>query len=124
MMTLDVSILAEPVLIRPAVPLTDEELIHFSKVNEPYRFERNRYGEIVMMTPLGGIGGSNELRVAAELANWTDATATGISFSPNTGFKLPDGSCLSPDAAWVRWSDGTRSHRSSKPGFRPYARSS
>ena len=122
MMTLDLSSLTAPVLIRPAVPLTDEELIHFSEVNKPYRFERNKCGEIVMMTPLGGIGGSNELRVAAELANWTDATGTGISFGPNTGFNLPDGSCLSPDAAWVslaRWNALTPGEQAGFPPLCP-----
>jgi Uma2 family endonuclease len=122
MMTLDLSSLAPPVLIRPAVPLTDEELIHFSEVNKPYRFERNKYGEIVMMTPIGGIGGTNEMRVSGALANWTDETGTGVSFSPNTGFNLPDGSCLSPDAAWVslaRWNALTPEEQASFPPLCP-----
>jgi Uma2 family endonuclease len=122
MMTLDVSSLASPVLIRPAVPLTDEELIRFSEVNKPYRFERNKYGEIVMMTPVGGIGGTNEMRVSGALANWTDETGTGVSFSPNTGFNLPDGSCLSPDAAWVslaRWNALTPEEQESFPPLCP-----
>ncbi|WP_263373245.1 Uma2 family endonuclease [Granulicella aggregans] len=122
MMNLDLSSLAPPVLIRPAVPLTDEELIHFSEVNKPYRFERNKYGEIVMMTPIGGIGGTNEMRVSGALASWTDETGTGVSFSPNTGFNLPDGSCLSPDAAWVslaRWNALTPEEQASFPPLCP-----
>jgi Uma2 family endonuclease len=121
-MTLDLSSLAAPVLIRPALPLTDEELIRFSEVNKPYRFERNKYGEIVMMTPVGGIGGTNEMRVSGALANWTDETGTGVSFSPNTGFNLPDGSCLSPDAAWVslaRWNALTPAEQASFPPLCP-----
>jgi Uma2 family endonuclease len=122
MMTLDLSSLAPPVLIRPAVPLTDEELIRFSEVNKPYRFERNKYGEIVMMTPVGGIGGTNEGWVSSSLIYWNETSQTGIAFSPNTGFNLPDGSCLSPDAAWVslaRWNALTPAEQAGFPPLCP-----
>jgi Uma2 family endonuclease len=122
MMTLDLSSLAAPVLIRPAVPLTDEELIHFSEVNKPYRFERNKYGEIVMMTPVGGIGGTHEGWVFSSLINWNETAQTGIAFGPNTGFNLPDGSCLSPDAAWVslaRWNALTPEEQAGFPPLCP-----
>lgn len=122
MMTLDLSSLAAPVLIRPAVPLTDEELIRFSEVNKPYRFERNKYGEIVMMTPVGGIGGTHEGWVFSSLINWNETAQTGIAFGPNTGFNLPDGSCLSPDAAWVslaRWNALTPAEQASFPPLCP-----
>jgi Uma2 family endonuclease len=122
MMTLDLSSLAAPVLIRPAVPLTDEELERFSEANKPYRFERNKYGDIVMMTPVGGIGGTNEGWVSSSLINWNETAQTGIAFSPNTGFNLPDGSCLSPDAAWVslaRWSALTPAEQAGFPPLCP-----
>jgi len=122
MLTLDLSSLAAPVLIRPAVPLTDEELIRFSEVNKPYRFERNKYGEIVMMTPVGGIGGTHEGWVSSSLINWNEAVQTGIAFGPNTGFNLPDGSCLSPDAAWVslaRWNALTPEEQAGFPPLCP-----
>lgn len=121
-MTLDLSSLAPPVLIRPSVPLTDEELIRFSEVNKPYRFERNRYGEIVMMTPAGGIGGTHEARVFSSLFNWNEEVQTGIAFNPNTGFNLPDGSCLSPDAAWLslaRWNSLTPAEQAGFPPLCP-----
>ena len=122
MLTLDLSSLAAPVLIRPAVPLTDEELIRFSEVNKPYRFERNKYGEIVMMTPLGGIGGTHEAYVFFSFFHWNEEARTGIAFSPNTGFNLPDGSCLSPDAAWVslaRWNALTPEEQAGFPPLCP-----
>jgi Uma2 family endonuclease len=37
---------------------------------------------------------------------WIERAGRGIGFGPDTGFNLPDGSCLSPDAAWLsleRW---------------------
>jgi len=122
MMTLDLSSLAAPVLIRPAVPLTDEELIRFSEVNKPYRFERNKYGEIVMMTAVGGIGGTHENYVASSFFNWNESVQTGIAFAANTGFNLPDGSCLSPHAAWVslaRWNALTPDEQAGFPPLCP-----
>lgn len=122
MLTLDLSSLAAPVLIRPAVPLTDEELIRFSEVNKPYRFERNKYGEIVMMTPVNGIGGTHEAYVGWSLYQWNETAKTGNVFLANTGFNLSDGSCLSPDAAWVslaRWNALTPEQQASFPPLCP-----
>jgi Uma2 family endonuclease len=93
-------------LLPPGTRLTDEELIRFSRQNRPYRFERNRDGEITMMSPVGGLGSIHEAIVAGALTVWTQDTGHGVAFAPNVGFNLPDGSCLAPDAAWLsrsRW---------------------
>ncbi len=95
-----------PITIIPADPLSDDELIRFSEANKPCKIERNRKGEIVVMTPVGGIGGTHEIYVASVMFNWAEQDGRGIGFDSNTGFNLPDGSCLSPDAAWLsleRW---------------------
>ena len=72
------------------------------------------------MTPVGGIGGTHEFYVTASFATWVEQDGTGIGFSPNTGFNLPDGSCLAPDAAWIplhRWDALTLRQRE---GFLPF----
>ena len=53
------------------------------------------------MTPVGYIGGKHEIYVASELLNWSEQDGRGSAVGPNTGFNLPDGSCLAPDAAWI-----------------------
>jgi len=119
---LDLSSLAAPIFLRPAVALTDEELIRFSEVNRPYRFERNKHGEIVMMSPVGGIGATQEAYVASSLYRWNEEVATGVVFMANAGFNLPDGSCLSPDAAWLslaRWNSLTPAEQAGFPPFFP-----
>jgi Uma2 family endonuclease len=53
---------------------------------------------------------------------WARQDGTGIDFSPNTGFKLPDGSCLSPDAAWIsldRWRTLTLEQQEGYPPLCP-----
>ena len=91
-----------PIVLRPPSPLTDDELIAFSRKNKPYRIEKNKEGELVVMTPVGKEGGKRELRVAAQLMRWADEDGTGEANGPNAGWNLADGSTLSPDASWTR----------------------
>lgn len=120
--TINLSGIGLPLAIRPGMRMTDDELIRFSERNRPFRFERNKEGEIVMMTPVGGIGGTHETYVAAMLFAWCEQTGIGIVFGPNTGFNLPDGSCLSPDAAWLsleRWNALTPKQQAGFPPLCP-----
>jgi len=98
---LDLTTLALPLTLRPAVALSDEELMKFSATNKPYRIEQNKEGEITIMTPVNYRGGKQEGYVAAALLVWADEDGRGSALPANVGFRLPDGSCLAPDAAWV-----------------------
>jgi len=105
-MTLDVEELTMPITLRPAMPVSDDALMCFSTRNKPYRIEQNKEGEITIMTPVGGIGSNNEYLIGSAFTRWMDDGADGMVFSPTAGFRLPDGSCLSPDGAWIsgsRW---------------------
>lgn len=90
-----------PIVLRPLSPLTDDELIAFSEKNKPFRIERNAKGELEIMTPVGYDGGRYETFVVMELGFWARENGTGEAGGPNTGFNLPDGSTLSPDAFWI-----------------------
>jgi Uma2 family endonuclease len=90
-----------PVRLRPPAPMTDDELIAFSKANKPCKVERLATGEILVMTPSGYRNNRREAYIVAELFKWAEADGRGEAVSSNAGFNLPDGSTLSPDAAWV-----------------------
>ncbi len=90
-----------PVRIRPAAPMTDDELMAFSEANKPCKVERLASGEILVMTPSGYKNNHREAYVVAQLFAWAEADGSGEAFSSNAGFNLPDGSTLSPDAGWV-----------------------
>lgn len=110
-----------PATLRPPAPLTDNELMAFSRRNRPYRIEMNARGEIEIMTPVGGEGGYLESSVNFEVALWAREHG-GFTFSSSTGFRLPDGSVLSPDAAWVSsesWNNLPREARRSYPPICP-----
>lgn len=94
-----------PLALRVSVPLSDEELIAFSRENRPYRIERNEKGELEIMSAVGLEGSHREAIVMARLTAWAEEHG-GVTFSSNGGFTLPDGSVRSPDASWVsdaRW---------------------
>ena len=121
-MPLNLDSLASPISLRPSVTLTDEELMRFSRENKQYKIERNRRGEITIMTPVGGLGSTQEEYVSGEFYIWTKQNATGKSFSPSGGFNLPDGSCLSPDVAWMplsRWNALTLKQQTGFPPLCP-----
>jgi Uma2 family endonuclease len=108
---LDLADLAFPLILRPDAPMTDEELIRFSERNRLYKIERNKHGDITIMTPLGGLGGTHEIYVSFQFMSWSEQNGHGVPFSPSTGFNLPDGSTLSPDVAWLplaKWNSLTR----------------
>lgn len=97
--------LATPLTIRLNTPMTDRELIAFSRRNRPYRIERNSKGELEIMTPLNTKGGYREIFVGARLLEWAEAHG-GLVVSSSAGFTLADSSVRSPDASWVsdfRW---------------------
>jgi Uma2 family endonuclease len=90
-----------PIKIVPAAPVTDEQFLAFSRANEPYRFEKNANGEIVMMTPAGRQGDEREVELASELRAWARLDGRGEVNGANAGWNLPDGSTRSPDASWT-----------------------
>ena len=88
-MTLNLTSLVPPISLRPAATLTDEELMRFSEENKPYKIERNKYGEIIIMTPVGGIGSTHEAYVAYALLHWYETTGAGLAFTPTPGSIFP-----------------------------------
>ena len=85
---------------------TDEEFFAFCQENRDLRFERNPNGEIVIMSPTGGITGKKNSKIIIKLGIWNEKYRLGEVFNSSTGFLLPNGAMRSPDAAWVaqsRW---------------------
>jgi Uma2 family endonuclease len=118
---IDLADLEMPIVLRPSARVSDDVLMRFSAKN-PYKIERNRDGELTIMTPVGGIGGTHEKYITVKLGVWTEQDGTGIDFSPSTGFRLPDGSCLQPDASWIsldRWNSLTLQQQTGFPPLCP-----
>lgn len=121
-MASSLEILTLPVKIVPAARLSDEEFLAFCEANEPYQFEMNERGEILMMTPIGPKTGNLEGYIFRELDLWAERTGSGFTVNANTGFRLPDTSLRLPGAAWIsseRWNQLTPLQREKFGQFCP-----
>ena len=54
------------------------------------------------MPPAGSTTGKRNFNLSWQLGVWVEKDGTGIGFDSCTGFTLPNGAVLSPDASWVR----------------------
>lgn len=82
-------------------PISDEEFAALCRDNRDVRLERTRHGGVQMHSPTGGWTGSANHEINRQLGNWWAAHQLGRVFDSSTGFRLPDGSTLSPDASYV-----------------------
>jgi Uma2 family endonuclease len=96
--TEDVITLRSPVLAN----MSDDEFFDFCQLNADLRIERTAHHEILLMSPTGSRSGKRNARLTGQLYAWFSThEELGEVFDSNTGFTLPDGSVLSPDASWV-----------------------
>lgn len=88
--------------LKPFVDFSDEQFYELCRIHRDLKFERTAQGELVIVTPIGGEGGSREADLIGELVYWNRRAGLGRVFSSSTGFRLPNGATRSPDAGWVR----------------------
>ncbi len=92
--------------LKPFIELTDDQFYKLCQSHLDLKLERTAQGELVIVSPVGGEGGSREADLIGDLVLWNRQTGLGKVFSSSTCFKLPNGANRSPDAAWVtreRW---------------------
>src|SRR6185437_11872940 len=82
-------------------PVTDAEFEALCRENTGVRLERTKEGIVRMNPPTGGFTGSGNQEIAAQLNQWWRKHEKGRVFDSSTGFHLPDGSILSPDASYL-----------------------
>ena len=83
--------------------LTDEQFFQLCIDNRDLRFERTATGELIIMPPVSSDTGRRNADLSFQLQSWSRQNKhLGIAFDSSTGFKLPDGTDISPDAAWIR----------------------
>jgi Uma2 family endonuclease len=81
-------------------PLSDEEFETLCERTEFVQLERTKEGTIRVNVP-GGTTGEGNSEIIRQLRNWWIQHRRGRAYDSNTGFFLPDGSMLSPDAAYL-----------------------
>jgi len=81
--------------------LSDAEFEELCFANSDLQVERTKDGVIVVHAPTGLGSGSGNSIIAYQLTGWWLGHRRGRVTDSNTGFFLPDGSMLSPDAAYI-----------------------
>lgn len=105
-----------------ALHLSDEQFYQLCIHNPELAIEQNTQGILIVMPPVGGESGSQEIELGTDLVIWNRRTQLGKVFSSSTIFQLPIGSKRSPDAAWVelsRWQALTPEQRRRFPPIAP-----
>lgn len=69
--------------------------------NPGLKIEQASSGEVIIMSPAGNRSSNRNAKILFQLASWARQDGRGEVFDSDTAFRLPDGSKLGPDAAWV-----------------------
>ena len=108
--------------LKPITQLTHEQFYELCMANKDVPMERSPTGELIIMTPLGGLSGNREADYITDLCLWNRQTGLGAVFSSSTVFNLPGGGDRSPDAAWIkleRWDSLTPEQQEKFPPICP-----
>jgi Uma2 family endonuclease len=111
-----------PLLLPHDLLLTPEQFAQVCEANPDAVLELAADGQLITMTPTGGETGRRNTRLLARLQSWADLRGGWEVFDSSTGFRLADGSVLSPDAAVVRrerWQALAPEQRSTFPPLCP-----
>ena len=80
---------------------TDEEFWYFCRQNDEMRIEMTKEGDVIIMPPTGSETGDRNAEITMQLRFWAKKAKTGKTYDSSTGFKLPNGATVSPDASWI-----------------------
>ena len=102
--------------------MTDDEFYTFCLLNDTIKFERDAFGNIIIMPNTGGITGIKNSELNADIVIWNRKNKLGKTFDSSTAFRLPSSAVRSPDAAWVsneRWNALTLEEQTKFPPLCP-----
>lgn len=81
---------------------TDDEFWEFCRRNDEMRIEMTKEGDVIITPPTGANTGERNSEINFQLKLWAKKDKRGKTYDSSTGFKLPNGATVSPDASWVR----------------------
>jgi Uma2 family endonuclease len=110
------------IVLPPDLRLTPEQFALVCEANPEAVLELVADGQLIAMTPTGGDTSARNSLLIARLQIWALGQGAWKVFDSSGGFRLPDGSVLSPDAAVVRaerWQGLTPEQRRGFPPLCP-----
>jgi len=91
-----------PLRFPPDLRLTPEQFALLCAENREAVLELAADGRVLAMTPTGSETGGRNSELSFQLQRFARSSAGWKAFDSSSGFRLPDGSVLSPDASLVR----------------------
>ena len=91
-----------PLRFPSGLRLTPDQFALLCAENRDAVLELAADGRVLAMTPTGSETGARNSELAFQLQRFARSGTTWKTFDSSTGFRLPDGSVLSPDASLVR----------------------
>ncbi len=82
--------------------ISDRALQELCADNPETRFETNKEGKLIVMSPTGSESGKFNLNLAFQVELWNRQYKLGVVFDSSTGFKLSNGATRSPDVSWIK----------------------
>jgi Uma2 family endonuclease len=101
------------------IRLTAAQFQRICRDNRDLRLELASNGDLIIMPPTGSRMGQRNANLTRQLATWAQKDGTGVAFDSSTGFTLPNGAILSPDASWVRRERWDAVSEEEQEGFAP-----
>ncbi|HEY4048497.1 MAG TPA: Uma2 family endonuclease [Acidobacteriaceae bacterium] len=99
LLRIDAETLPRVLVLNP--PVTDAEFEALCRDNDNVQFERTKDGAIRMNPLAGGWTSRGNQEISGQLYLWWSLHERGCVFDSSGGFRLPDGSTLSPDASYL-----------------------
>jgi Uma2 family endonuclease len=102
--------------------ISDDQFYYLCRQNETLRFEMTAQGEMIVMSPVGGVSGGREADWITDVQIWNRQAGLGKVFSSSTIFRLPNGAKRSPDVAWIessRWDTLSLTEQTKFPPIAP-----
>jgi Uma2 family endonuclease len=108
-----------PLLLPQHLQLTADQFAAVCQANPDAVLELDASGHVIRMTPTGSETGARNTRLLARLQTWADRSGGWLVFDSSSGFRLPDGSVLGPDASLLRQERWQALSPEERRGFAP-----
>ncbi len=113
------SAVLQPLQLPWDLRLTADQFERVCQANPDAVLELSADGHLIAMTPTGGETGARNNELLFQLTQFSKAAGTWTVFDSSSGFRLPDGSVLSPDASLVRLERWQALSPEQRRGFAP-----